>query len=397
MRRDLVLLSFGLYALSSLLLAGCDSKAQSATEAKPPEVYVANPVQKDVWDYAEFTGTVKSADVVEIRARVKGFLEKVEYPEGEVISKDKPMFRIEKDIYVANLASAKAQKKRTEAALKLAEANLARYKKLFEKGDGVVTIEEVQTREAERDAAAATILFDDATIKQAEIELGYTQINAPITGLTGTSLVDPGNLVGSTGDTLLTTIRRMDLMYVDFDVSDEVVQQYLAHRRRHAGEKREGGSMFIGLRDEEGFPHEGKVVLVDNKISTETGTALVRGEFKNRQGFLYPGQYARVRLPVAQLKDAILIEDDAVGTDLDGKYVFVVDEKNIVHQRSVVLGSMSGDKRVVLSGLKANERYITRGIQYARPGQPVTPKTEDEATNGNEDSAGESKTEDDAE
>ena len=386
----------GLFLFAPILLTGCGKKAPAQTERKPPKVTVALPVVKTVTDSAEFTGVITPVEFIEIRARVQGYLKKVYFTEGEMVNEGTPLFLIEREPFEANLAAAKATKKQTEAALKLAQANLDRYQKLYDKKDGTVTLEEVQTYEAQRDAAAANILANDAEIEKAEIELGYTGIRAPITGLMGKSMVDVGNLVGGSGDpTLLSTIVQMNPMYVEFDVSEDVVLKYLEKRRKNAGKERKVADLYVGVKNEEGFPHKGEIDFIDNQVDLGTGTALVRGTLPNKSGYLYKGLFARVKVPLDPIKDAILVEEEALGSDLGGKFLLIVNKENIVIQRPVKTGALIDGMRVIRSGLKSNERYITEGLQQARPGLPVEPETVDASSEKEKEVSGEEKTPED--
>jgi RND family efflux transporter MFP subunit len=190
------------------------------------------------------------------------------------------------------------------------------------------------------------------------------------------NLVDLGNLVGSGENTLLTTINRVNPIYAYFDVSESLLLEILGARdiTLADGDTRSGGPVFLGLDDETGWPHEGVIDYFDNTVDPGTGTIRVRGRFPNGTGKLFPGLFARIRVPAGRLDDAVLVAETAIGTDLGGKYVLVVGDDNVVELRHVELGPLQEDGlRVVLSGLEANERYIVSGIQRARPGLPVTP------------------------
>ena len=344
----------------------------------PPEVTVAKPVQRTVTEYADFTGRTEATESVEIRARVQGFLKSADFTDGSVVEKGAPLFVIEPEPFEAKLAAAQAKKAQTEAKLKLAEANLARAARLV--ATKAVTKEEFQTKEAMRDAAAAELLADQAAIQQAQIDLSYTKMSAPFRGLTSRRLVDPGNLVGGAQKTLLTTIVQLDPMNVYFDVSERILLKVLRRKQENPDSRRpdEGPKVYLGLADEEGYPHEGTLDFLDNRVDPSTGTAIIRGVFPNKDGVLYRGLFVRVRIPLDPLEGALLVKERALGTDLGGKYLLVVGADNIVQQNPVELGGLIDGMRVIRKGLTAEERYVTVGLQRARPGLPVNPQMEEE-------------------
>lgn len=371
----------GMLVIGACALSGCEKPATGEQKRDPPKVTVAVPVVGDVVDEKKFNGIVKPQETVDIRARVEGYLVSVHFKDGQMVNKDDPLFVIEQAPYKAEWAAAKAQKDQTIAARDLAKANLDRYQKLYDKKDGTITLEEVQTKKAEYDATVARIEADDAAIQLAEIKWGYTAIRAPITGLMSRSFVDIGNLVGAGEATLLATIVQMDPIDVEFDVAEDVVLKYLEDRRTRGGPSGESTPFYVGLKNEVGYPHKGDLNYIDNQIDRETGTANVRGSVSNNKGFLYSGQYARVKVPLDTIKDAIQVDEQALGTDLGGKYLLIVNDDNVVQQRPVVTGSLKNGLRVIREGIKPGERYILEGLQRARPGLPVNPQTAEEAKN----------------
>ncbi len=357
--------------LAMLLSFGCQP-APTDLVLPPPEVTVAPPEVRTVTLDTYFTGKTASTDTVELRARVQGFLETADFKDGDFVKKDQVLFTIERAPFEAMLAAAEARKQQSEARLKLAEANLTRADQLVD--SKAITVEEYQTRIAARDAAKAEILHDEADIRQARINLDYTVIHSPINGLVSRRQVDPGNLVGAGESTLLATVVGMDPMYVYFDVSEKVVMDLIRwiaeHGKSSLGESHEA---HIQLPGEDGYPHKGRLDYLDNRVDPTTGTAVARAMFPNDKGTLYPGVYAQVRVPGRPIENAVLIEEQAIGTDLDGKYLLIVKPDNIVERRRVTLGPKVDKKIVVLKGLGPTERYIVVGLQKARPGAPVRP------------------------
>jgi RND family efflux transporter MFP subunit len=224
----------------------------------------------------------------------------------------------------------------------------------------------------------ANVKAAQAELDRARLDLGYTKVTSPIDGRVGRNLVDAGNLVGANENTLLTTVVQMDPMYVYFNVPERFLLERVGERPKD--ERRRPDIKFrVGLVNEEGYPHEGVLDYIDNTVDPATGTIRVRGVVPNMEHLLFPGAFARVRIPEQRKakEAALLVKERAIGTDLGGKYVLVVDEKNIVGHRPVELGGLSdGGLRVVTQGLEANERYIVTGLQRARPGRPVEPETE---------------------
>lgn len=352
-----------------LLMVTLGCSAPAPPPPPPPTVTVALPVARDVAGYHDFTGTLQESELLEVRARVQGFLETVGFKEGDTVEQGQTLFTIEKPPFEAKVAAAEAVLGQTEARIQLAEANLARAEQLVR--TNAMTREEYQTRLAERNVYVATRAGDEAAVDEAKIDLSYTTIKAPFEGVAGRVRVDPGNLVGAGEPTLLTTIRKMDPIYVYFDASAKLLQEVL-QRRQQRGD-RQSAPVMLKLAGEEGYPHEGVINFLDNTIDPSTGTITVRGEFKN-DGLLYPGDFVRLRIHEENSHPALLVHEDAIGTDLGGKFVLVVGPENVVRQQIVELGQQEGTMRVITSGLKADDRYIVRGIQKARPGKPVDPQ-----------------------
>ena len=227
--------------------------------------------------------------------------------------------------------------------------------------------------------ADASLLGSKAALEQAELDVSYTEVRSPIRGVVSRRLVDIGNLVGSGENTLLTTVAQMDPIYVYFDVSERLILEMFNEQgrtfERRSTSPEEQVPAFLGLANENGWPHEGRLDYVDNTVDANTGTIQVRGVFPNSKNVLFPGLFARIRVPTLLQEDALLVSERAIGTDLGGKYLLIVGEGDMVELRHVELGRLEDGMRVIVSGLEAGERYIINGLQRARPGLPVSPKT----------------------
>ncbi|WP_197999945.1 efflux RND transporter periplasmic adaptor subunit [Gimesia alba] len=354
-----------------IIISGCNSPPPPP-KMKPPAVTVAEPVQKTVVFNQDFTGTLASVASVDIRARVDGILEKVNFEPSATVKKGQLLFEIQRDQYQAILDKANAQLAASNAQLKDAQVTLERNQLLLKKQ--AVTPQDVDDAEAARDKAQAAVMAAKADIEQATINLNYTRINAPITGEIGRNLVDAGNLVGSGENTLLTTIVTMDPIYVYFDASERLLLEALKNRKKV--DEKITLTVYVGLSNEEGYPHKGELDYADNKVDPGTGTIQLRAIFKNPKGLLYPGVYVRVRVPGSPIPGALLVHDVAIGTDLAGKYLLIVGKDNIVEKRQIEIGQVQDNLRVVLKGLKPGEKYIYEGLQRARPGRPVEIKNQ---------------------
>lgn len=337
----------------------------------PPTVRVAKPVVKDVTRYYDFTGNTEAMEFLEIRARVEGFLQSIHFKESDLVKDGDLLFVIDPTQYDAKRDESAARVKAAQSELERAQIDLERVEEAVK--TNAVSEREVSTRKAQRDIAAAELKAAQAVLVNAETELGYTKVTSPIDGRTSRRLVDLGNLVGAEEKTLLTTVVKVAPIYVYFNVSEMILLEILG-----AGpEKRKvhGHVFFVGLADEEKYSRKGKMDYIDNTVDPATGTIKVRGILPNEKHPIMAGMFVRVRVPAEIQKAAILVEEKALGTEIAGKFLLVVGAGNIVEQRPVTIGMLSGNMRVIEEGITADEAYITEGIQQARPGMPVTVDT----------------------
>jgi len=366
--------------LGAGLLGACAAPEPPAPT--PPEVSIAKPIRRDVIDYREFTGHTVAYERAELRARVAGFLTEMKFDPAQMVRKGSILFVIEQEPYQAQLSQAEASLKSSEANRDRARSDLERLEEAVR--TNAVSQQEVTRARAELSQAEASVLSAQAEVVHARIQMNYTEVRSPISGMIGRNLIDVGNLVGQGEATLLTTVARLDPMYVYFDLPESLVLR-LRSDLRAAGvegpadledneEVREQTRFFIGTQIDEGFPHEGYLDFISNSVNAATGTIEVRGVVPNPNRALVPGVFVRVRVPGRLLNDAVLVEERALATDLAGKYVMVVGADNVVEPRYVELGPrQDGGLIVVSSGLDGSESYIVNGMLRARPGFPVSP------------------------
>ncbi len=390
-----------------LFIGGCDTGKNTYVAPPPPQVTVAHPIEKEIVETRDFTGTTKAFESVEILARVEGFLEAIEFEDGADVKAGQLLARIDPKPFEAalaqakaSLALAKARRQSSEAELTRASAELAnmrtqlaRVEAAQARSPGAVTESEIELRqtavmtsEAAVEAAKAAIASSEAEISageaevtKAELNLSYTEVHSPIDGRVGRKNFDVGSLVGTPGATLLTTVVRYNPIYAYFTVSE---QDFLRFNRERIAEDRKLPSsaseqqkrtLLLGLGDEEGYPHQGRVDFADLALDESTGTYLVRGVFDNPDQLIPPGAFVRIRVPMEK-KPALLVDETAIGRDQGGAYVLVVNDKNVVEMKRVTLGGKHDRMQIVSGGeLTPSDRVVVAGIQMSRPGASVTP------------------------
>ena len=361
--------------LAGWLGSGCE-KAQSAPP--PPQVTVAPAITRTVSDEDEFTGHFESVNSVEVRPRVGGFVERVAFTEGAIVHQGDVLFTIDARPYEAEVARAEAALAQARTRKELADMELERAQRLV--STQAISREELDARTSGRAESDAAIKSAEAALRLAKLNLDWTVVRAPITGRVSRAEVTSGNLVqaGPAGSTLLTTIVSMDPIYVYFD-SDE--QAYLKYMQvRQAGARAIGRTVYVGLASESGFPHEGSVDFVDNQVDRSAGTIRVRAVLPNKSLLFTPGLFARVRLVDGNRHDATLIQDRAIGTDQDRKFVLVLNADNTLAYRPIVIGRLVDGLRTVESGLEPGERVVVNGQMRVRPGMKVVAQTTSMAT-----------------
>jgi RND family efflux transporter MFP subunit len=358
-----------------LLNSGCGKSGGSAPSAPPPQVSVAQVLEKRVKDWDEFTGRLQAVESVEIRPRVSGYIDKVAFAEGSLVKQGDLLFVIDPRPYRAEYDRSAADVKRYKTALELARIELVRVQRL--KDSGAVSEEELDERKSTVAQAEANVAGSEASLETASLNLNFTQVTSPIAGRVSRAEVTRGNLVtgGSNGGTLLSSVVSMDPMYLYFDADE---QSYLRYARMAlTGEhpsSRDKNPVQVGLANEEGFPHAGSVDFVDNQLNPQTGTIRARAVLQNKDGQFTPGLFARVQLLASGEYQAILIEDRAVNTDQSEKYVLLLGANNQIEYRKVKLGRVIDGLRIVREGLKPGDVIVVNGAQRVHPGITVAPQ-----------------------
>lgn len=328
-------------------------------------------------EWEEYTGRLDAVETVEVRARVGGYLEKVNFKDGSLVKKGDLLFVIDPRPYKAALGRAQGELARAQARRDLAKNDLARAQRLFEKR--VISEEELDTRDKNLRESIAAVQSAQSAVDEAKLNLEFTEVRAPISGRISRELVTEGNLVndGTGTATLLTTIVSLDPIYVYFEVDEQAYLRQGARRRTgERGTLQEAvNPVFVGLADEEGFPHEGRLDFLDNRFDPAVGTIRARAVVDNPDGMLTPGLFARVKLPSSGKFPAVLLDDKAVLTDQDRKYVYVLDADNRAQRRDVKLGRMFDGLRIVTEGLGTDDAVVVHGVQKIFfPGMPVSPQ-----------------------
>ena len=363
---------FGIAALA-LSTAACSEKNEYVAPP-PPKVTVVSPVQQPVTRYMQLTGNTAAINNVDLVARVEGFLMSIDYKDGGVVKKGDQLFLIQQDTYQANLDQAKASLASAQAQLTNTQTEYQRQSTLGQQDFSSQAV--VDKARANMQQAQASVDSAKANIEIATINLGYTKVLAPFDGVVTRHLADVGQLVGNGAPTKLATIVQMDPIYAYFSVSENQVlkiKQALAARGRTLEQIKEI-DINIGLQDEDGYPHKGRLDYVSPEVDPSTGTLLVRAVFDNKNLSLLPGLFARVQVPVQQIPNALLVDDTAIGSAQQGRYVLVIGKDNVVEQKTVTTGQLQGQYRVIESGLTMDDKVVVGGMQRAIPGAKVDPE-----------------------
>ena len=364
-------------ALALVVLSGCGNSSKDAQGGPPPpQVSVAQVLEKKVKDWDEFTGRLQAVETVEIRPRVSGYIDKVAFSEGSMVKSGDLLFVIDPRPYQAENDRAAADVKRYSTALDLARIELTRVQQL--KDSGAVSEEELDERKSTVASADANLAGSRAALESAALNLNFTRVTSPIAGRVSRAEVTRGNLVtgGINGGTLLTSVVSMDPMYLYFDADEQSYLRYskMASSGQRPSSRDSANPVQVGLANEEGFPHSGTMDFVDNQLNSQTGTIRARAVLPNKDGLYTPGLFARVQLLGSSEYNAILIDDRAVNTDQSQKYVLLLGANNTIEYRKVKLGRIIDGLRVVHEGLKSGDVIVVNGAQRVHPGIVVTPQ-----------------------
>ncbi len=363
---------------AALAVGGCGNSGRGAQSAPPPpQVSVAKVLERPVKDWDEFTGRMQAVETVEIRPRVSGYIDRVAFTEGGQVKRGDLLFVIDPRPYQAETDRAAADLKRYKTSLDLARIELTRVQRL--KDSGAVSQEELDERKSTVAQAEANSAGAGAALEAATLNLNFTRVTSPIAGRVSRAEVTRGNLVtgGTNGGTLLTSVVSMDPMYLYFEGDEQAYLRYgqMARNGELPSSRDSANPVRVGLANEDGFPHTGKVDFVDNQLNPQTGTIRARAVLDNKDGLYTPGMFARVQLLGSSEYSAILIDDRAVNTDQNQKYVFLLGANNQVEYRRIKLGRVIDGLRIVREGLKAGDVIVVNGAQRAHPGLTVTPQT----------------------
>jgi multidrug efflux system membrane fusion protein len=370
------LVLFLLILFLGLSTAGCArSSAEQPAEPPPAKVSAAAVVGRDVTEWDEFTGRLEAVNTVAIRPRVSGFVESVRFREGAIVSKGDLLFQIDPRPFQAQVDRLEAELTRAKATVQRANSESQRASRLT--AQDAMSKEEHDRRASFAAEATAQVDAVAAALRAAMLDLEFTRVTAPIAGRVGRALSTEGNLVSSgPGEaTLMTTVVSLDPMYAVFDVDEQTFLRYgnLASAGKRASARQTGLPIQMALAGDAEFPHDGKLNFLDNQIDPETGTIRGRAVFENHAHTLTPGLFVRLRIPGTSSYDGVLVRDSAVGTDLDKRFVLVVNQERTIEYRPVTLGPTVAGLRLVRSGLVAGELVVVNGLQRVRPGAKVDP------------------------
>src|SRR5262245_33062388 len=363
------------------VLAGCGGGAPPVASIPPPEVSVSQPIERPVSDSLEFTGRVEAVESVDVRARVSGYITKVAFDAGALVKESDLLFEIDPREYQAAVDRAEGDIAKLRADLTRASTEVERTMRL--RPSGAVSQREVDIATASKSGTQGELEAAQAQLKKAQLDLQFTRVTAPITGRASRAEITAGNLVvvGASGGPLLTTIVSLDPVWMYFDIDEPSLL-----RLREAEVRRTGRPLTpeniaslqipvqVGLANEAGFPHTGRIDFVDNRVDPATGTMRVRAVLENPDGLFAPGFFVRVKLATGEPKPTVLVTERAIGTDQGRKYVLVVNDKKVVEYRQVEPGPLADGLRAITSGLAPGDWVIVNGIQRARPGITVVPQ-----------------------
>lgn len=368
--------TFVLGSVAALVLAACGNSETTDQAQAPaaPQVSVAQVVYERVTEWDEFTGRLQAPETVNLVPRVSGYIEEVHFSEGALVKQGDLLLRIDPRPFAAEVTRLKAELQSAQSAAELAENDFNRAEKLS--SARAISAELLDSRLARKQQTAATVASVKAALERAVLDLSYTRIIAPISGRVSYAMVTTGNYV-TAGQSQLTSLVSTEKMYAYFDVDE---QSYLKYARlAQAGKRADtrdatANPVYMALADDTAFSHTGSIDFVDNSVNQQTGTIRIRASFSNSDNSLLPGLFVRIRLVSSASYDGVLIDEKAVGTDLNNKYVLVVNAENQLEYRAVQLGEKVNGLRIVRSGLAAKDRIVVNGLQRVMPNMRIEPR-----------------------
>jgi RND family efflux transporter MFP subunit len=366
-----------LFALATLVVS-CGERQQQAGAPPPPAVTVAKPIKRAVTDLDEYVGRFTAVNSVEVRARVSGYLDGVHFRDGQIVKQGDLLFTIDKRPFQNTLDQARANLAQAKSNLAFTESDYTRGQQLVR--DKTITEQIFEQRAQAYRNAQASVSNNEAAVRQAELDIEFTELRAPVNGRIGDRRVSPGNLVtgGTSGNTtLLATIVSTDPIYFEFTFDEASFLRYerTSKTGKDIASRGTGVQVALKLIDERDFDHQGHMDFVDNVIDRSTGTIRGRAVFANPNNIFTPGMFARVRVPASPAYEALVVPDAAVGTEQTRKYLLVVDSSDTVRQKYITLGQVAPDGlRVIKDGIAPDDRVVISGLMQARPGMKVRPQ-----------------------
>ncbi|MDP2522798.1 efflux RND transporter periplasmic adaptor subunit [Neptunomonas phycophila] len=368
--------NFTLGTIAVMVLAACGGTETTAPSAPPPppEITVATVIHERITEWDEFTGRLQAPQTVSLVPRVSGYIEKVLFQEGALVKKGDVLFLIDSQPFDTEVKRLKADLINAKAAAQLAIHDYDRAKKLGKQR--AISNEAVDNRRAQQQQTAAQVASVQAALTRAQLDVQYTKVTAPIDGRVSYAMVTEGNFVNA-GQSELTSVVSTDTMYAYFDLDEQTYLKYdrlaSAGKRVDARDTNADNPVYMGLANDTGYPHIGHIDFVDNRINQQTGTIRIRARFTNQDNSLIPGLFARVKLIGSDTYEGILIDNKAIGTDLNNKFVLVVNAENTLEYRPVTLGETINGLRIVTQGLAPEDVIVVNGLQRVRPAMQIKP------------------------